>query len=104
MQPAPSPLASLAPVLAIFVIFYFLLIRPQQKRAKEQEQMLKALKKGDRVLTSGGLYGTITNLKGQELELKIAENVKVSVSRSSVAQVINPSAAETQPAQDAVPA
>ncbi|MBI4060392.1 MAG: preprotein translocase subunit YajC, partial [Elusimicrobia bacterium] len=58
MQPAPNPLMNLAPIVAIFVIFYFLLIRPQQKQQKEHERMLKDLKTGDKILTAGGLYGT----------------------------------------------
>lgn len=88
MQPgAPSPLASLVPVLAIFAIFYFLLIRPQQKKQQELDAMLKALKKGDRVLTSGGVYGVITALRGQDVELKIADDVRVLVSRSYISRL-----------------
>lgn len=88
MQPAPNPIISLIPILAIFLIFYFLLIRPQQKQMKAHQSMLNSLKKGDRVLTSGGLYGTILAFKGNDLELKVAENVKVLVARSSVSSVV----------------
>ena len=84
---APSPFASLVPIIVIFAIFYFLLIRPQQQQAKEHEKMLANLQKGDRVLMNGGFYGVITAFKGQDLELKIAENVKVVASRSSVARL-----------------
>lgn len=87
MQPTPNPIVSLIPILAIFLIFYFLLIRPQQKQMKTHQAMLNALKKGDRVLTSGGLYGTILAFKGSDLELKIAENVRVLVARSSVSKI-----------------
>jgi len=93
MNPAqPSTLMSLFPMLSIVAIFYFLLIRPQQKQAKEQEKMLQALKKGDRVLMNGGFYGTIIGLRGQDLELKIAENVKIFASRAAVARLANPGA------------
>jgi len=88
LQNQPSPLTSLAPILLIFGIFYLLLIRPQQKKMKERDRTLNALKKGDRVLMNGGIYGTILGLKGNDLELKIAENVKVQVSRSAVSQLI----------------
>ena len=92
MTPAQPPLlVSLAPVIAIFVIFYFLVIRPQQKQMKEHKRMLEALKKGDRILTSGGIYATVVSLRGPDLEVKIAENVKVLMSRSSVTRLANPS-------------
>ena len=91
MNPAQPPLiVSLAPVIAIFLIFYFLVIRPQQKQMKEHKEMLEALKKGDRVLTSGGIYGTIVSLRGPDLEVKIAENVKVLMTRASVTRLANP--------------
>jgi preprotein translocase subunit YajC len=98
MQPgAASPLASLIPVLAIFAIFYFLLIRPQQKKQQELEAMLKALKKGDRVLTSGGVYGVITALRGQDLEMKVSENVRVVVSRSFISRLAPETSDEKTP-------
>ncbi len=89
MNPVPpSPLVSLVPILVIFAIFYFLLIRPQQQQQREHEKMLADLKKGDRVLLSGGLYGTITGFKGADLELKIADNLKVLAARSCVARLV----------------
>ena len=87
MQPTPNPLINLAPIVAIFVIFYFLLIRPQQKQQKEHEQLLKNLKTGDKVLTTGGLYGTITGFKGEDLEVQFSQTVKLTLARSAVAQV-----------------
>jgi len=87
MQPHPNPLTSLIPVVLIFGIFYFLLIRPQQQQQKEHEKMLASLKKGDRVLTTGGLYGVITGLKGTDLELKVADNLKLLVARSAIARL-----------------
>lgn len=98
MQPNPNPIMSLVPIVAIFIIFYFLLIRPQQKQANEQQKMLEALKKGDRVLTTGGLYGTIVGIKGNDLEVKFAENIKLLVSRSAVAKLVNEAPAEVSPA------
>ncbi|MFH1724153.1 MAG: preprotein translocase subunit YajC [Elusimicrobiota bacterium] len=86
---SPSPLAGFIPILFIIGIFYFLVIRPQQKQMKEQRRMLELLKKGDRILTGGGVYGTIVSLRGPDLELKIADNVKVLVTRSSVSKLAN---------------
>jgi preprotein translocase subunit YajC len=88
-QPAgwQSLVASLMPMVLIFVIMYFLLIRPQQKRAREHEQMLSQLKAGDRVLTSGGIWGTVTAVKDKTFMLRIADGVVVEVSRTSVASV-----------------
>ena len=74
------------PLLLIFIVFYFLLIRPQQKKQKEHRQMLEALKTGDQIVTSGGLYGTIVGFgEDNRVVLKIAENVKVEVGRSFIA-------------------
>jgi len=89
MPPAPNPILNLAPIIAIFVIFYFLLIRPQQKQQKEHEQMLKDLKTGDKILTAGGLYGTITGFKGDDLEVQFSQTVKLTVARSAVSRVVN---------------
>jgi preprotein translocase subunit YajC len=72
-------------MLSIFVIFYFLLIRPQQKKAKEHRQFLENLKRGDRVMTSGGLCGEIITLSDQILTLEIADKVRVDVGRANVA-------------------
>lgn len=75
------------PFILIFVIFYFLLIRPQTKRAKEHRSMLDNLKKGDKVTTQGGIYGVVESLDTTTVTLKIAENVKIKVSRSSIASL-----------------
>lgn len=83
---SPSPLAGFVPLIAIFLIFYFLVIRPQQKQQSEHQKMLEALRKGDRIVTTGGLHGAITALRGPDLEVKIAENCKVVISRSAVAK------------------
>lgn len=73
---------------AIFAIFYFLLIRPQQKQRRERERMLSALKKGDRVVTTGGLHGTIVGLNEHSVILKIADQVKVEVDRAAVGRIV----------------
>ncbi len=86
----PSPLVNFMPIILIGIIFYFFLIRPQQKQAKERQKMLAGLNKGDKVLTTGGIFGVINNIKGDELEVKIADNVKVTILRSAVASVVNP--------------
>ncbi len=84
--------ASVVPQLlffaAIFAIFYFLLIRPHQTQRREREQMLAALKKGDRVVTTGGLHGTVVGLNEHSVILKIADQVKVEVDRAGVSRVV----------------
>ncbi len=72
---------SLLPLVLIFGVFYFLLIRPQQKKAKEHQQLLSDLKKGDLVVTSGGIQGKITGLTDRVVTLEVAENVRIKVSR-----------------------
>jgi preprotein translocase subunit YajC len=74
-----------APIILIFVVFYFLLIRPQQKKAKEHQQYLTALKKGDRVITGGGIHGVIAGLTDTVVTLEIAENVRIKISRAAIA-------------------
>jgi len=76
-----------APILLIMVIFYVLLILPAQRRQKQTQSMLSALKNGDKVITTGGLYGTIVGLEGDTLQLRIADQVKVKVARSAIAGV-----------------
>lgn len=88
MQPQANPILGLVPMVAIFGILYFLLIRPQQKQQKAHDKMLEGLKKGDKILTSGGFYGTIIGIKGTDLEVRFAENVKLTVARSAVAKLI----------------
>ena len=73
------------PLLLIMVVFYFLLILPAQRRQKKTQQMLMALKNGDKVITNGGIYGTIVGLENDAVQLRIADQVKVKVSRSAIA-------------------
>lgn len=81
-------LIGLWPIVLIFVIFYFLLIRPQQKKQKQHQKMLESVKKGDRVVTSGGVYGTVVGVKDNVVVLKIAENVKVEFAKSAISHII----------------
>jgi preprotein translocase subunit YajC len=88
--------AGFIPLILMFVIFYFLLIRPQQKRSKEHRQMISNLKKGDRIITSGGLHGRITGMDESTLTVEIADKVRVKVARGNVANLAQP-AAQSQP-------
>ncbi|MGI6656693.1 MAG: preprotein translocase subunit YajC [Desulfobulbus sp.] len=80
-----SALVQFVPLILIFVIFYFLLIRPQQKKAKEHQQYLANLKKGDRVVTGGGIHGQITGLTDTVVTLEVAENVRIKVTKAAIA-------------------
>ena len=81
-------LMTFLPMIAIFVVFYFLLIRPQQKRAKETRAMLDALQKGDEVITAGGIVGKISKLNEQYATVEIAPNVEISVQRAAISQLL----------------
>jgi preprotein translocase subunit YajC len=83
-----NQLIGFLPIVLIFGVFYLLLIRPQQKKQKELKAMLENLKKGDAVITSGGLYGKITGLTDQVLTLEIADKVQVRVSRGAIAGMV----------------
>ncbi len=94
----PSLVQSMLPLLLIFVVFYFLLIRPQQKKMKQHKAMLVALRRGDRVVTGGGIIGTLTKVINEnELQVEIADGVRVRVERSQVAGVL----AKTEPVDKA---
>ncbi|MEM6440040.1 MAG: preprotein translocase subunit YajC [Pseudomonadota bacterium] len=99
-QAAGDPLggfASFVPLILIFVIFYFFLIRPQQKRAKEHRTMLDALRRGDQVVTQGGIIGKVSKVKDDdEVEVEIAEGVRVKIVKATIAQVVS----KTEPAND----
>jgi preprotein translocase subunit YajC len=80
-------LVSLIPFLLIFVLFYFMLILPQQKRQKKSKEMLEALKKGDKVVTSSGIWATVTNLGKDTVTLQIADNTKIKIQKEYVARI-----------------
>ena len=85
------------PLVLVFVIFYMLLIRPQQKRMKEHQAEIAAVKKGDRVVTGGGLIGRVTKVGDTEVEVELAQNVRVQALKSTLSQVVDPTA---KPAND----
>src|SRR6202451_2036591 len=85
LQAAPSGIALFLPLILIMVIFYFLMILPAQRRQKKVNEMLSALKNGDKVITNGGIYGTIVGLEGDTVQLRIAEQVKMKVARNAIA-------------------
>lgn len=85
----PGFLTSLLPLILIFAIFYFLLIRPQQKRQKQRNAMLADLKKGDKVVTIGGIHGTIHDITEERVTLKVSDTTKLVFERSAVNAVKN---------------
>ena len=84
----PNPLASFLPIILIFIIMYFVLFRPQMRRQKEQRRLVSSLKTGDRVLTSAGIHGMITNVKDTTVTVKVADNVKIEMEKSAVTNVL----------------
>jgi len=90
-------LAPLIPLILIFGVFYFMLIRPQQKQAKLQQMFLNDLKTGNKIITKGGIYGTITGLTDTVVTLEIADNVRIKVSRSAIGSPITKEGAAPAP-------
>jgi preprotein translocase subunit YajC len=90
-------LVGILPWLLIFVIFYILMIRPQQRRVKEHQAAIAAVKKGDEIITGGGIRGKVTKVGDDEAEVEIAQGVKIRVVKSTISQVISPNA---KPAND----
>lgn len=88
-------LVQLLPFVLVFAIMYFLMIRPQQRKVKEHRAMVEGLRRGDQVVTSGGLIGKVTKVADSEVEVELAPNVKVRVVRSTISQVVS----KTEPAE-----
>ncbi|MDP3730807.1 MAG: preprotein translocase subunit YajC [Candidatus Omnitrophota bacterium] len=84
MNQMASPLMNLMPIILIFVVFYFLLIKPQKKAQNDHKKMIASLKKNDEVITAGGIHGTIVNVKEHTVTLKVDDNVKVEVQKSGI--------------------
>ena len=84
----PGPMMTIFPFILIFVIMYFMVIRPQQKKGKEHQEMLKKLKRNDEVMTSGGIYGKVIDLKDAVVTLEVAPNVRIRVARPQIATVV----------------
>lgn len=84
----PQQIAGLLPMIIFFAIFYFFLIRPQQKQRKERQSMLGALRKGDKIVTIGGIHGTLTDVKEHVVRLKVADNLELKFNREAVGYVV----------------
>ena len=84
----PNPLINFLPLILIFIVFYFLLIRPQQKQQRDQEKMQKGLKKNDEVVTSGGIHGTVVNVKETVVTLRVTDDVRIDVDRSCIGRLV----------------
>lgn len=91
---APSALGTIPMIIGMFVLFYFLLIRPQQKKINEHKKMVEALRRGDKILTYGGIYATISKVEDDLLQIEIAPDVKVKLDKSMVSGVVS----RTEPA------
>jgi preprotein translocase subunit YajC len=93
-QPASRPqgsfLTAMIPFILVFVIFYFLLIRPQRMKQKKHQEMVELLKPGDKVITAGGIHGTVMGVQKDKIELKVASNVKVDIAKNSIAVILTP--------------
>jgi len=91
-----SMLGALVPFILVFVIFYLLIIMPQRKRQKKHQGMVEALKAGDRIVTTGGIFGTVMGVQKDRLELKISANVKIDITKSSVAVILEGQQGQTE--------
>ncbi len=91
----PSILSSMAPLILIFAVFYFFIIRPQQRKLKEHQNLLNSLAKGDQVVTSSGIFGSITKVDEQDnmIFLEIADQVRIKVRKEAISEVLNPKTA-----------
>lgn len=88
-QQTGNPLFSFLPLILIFVVFYFLLILPQQRKQKQHQKLMDSLQKGDRVITSAGIYGTIANMKDQIVSVVIADGVKIDIDRGHIVSKVS---------------
>ena len=95
-QAAPDAIMQMVPLVMILAVFYFLLIRPQQQKAKEHEDFVKGLKRGELVVTSSGLFGRIVELKDEDVTLEIAPNVRVRYERSKIAGAVKANTAASK--------
>jgi len=86
----PSMFGALIPFIIIFVIFYFLIIMPARKKQKSHQQLLSSLKGGERVITAGGIFGTVTRVMDDRIELEVDKSTKIQVAKSSISSVIDP--------------
>jgi preprotein translocase subunit YajC len=96
----PGPLVTILPFILIFVIMYFMVIRPQQKKAKEHQELLSKLKRNDEVMTSGGIYGKVIDLKEAVVTLEVAPNVRIRVHRPQISAVLTADKATAKEGKD----
>lgn len=96
-----NPLGMFLPMIVIFVLFYFMLIRPQRRQQREHQQRLSQIKSGDEIVTNGGIHGLITNVADRTVTLKIADNVKIKIERQCVATILKKSDEPEAAAEDA---
>jgi preprotein translocase subunit YajC len=96
----PGPVITMLPFVLIFVIMYFMVIRPQQKKAKEHQELLSKLKRNDEVMTSGGIYGKVVDLKETVVTLEVAPNVRIRVHRPQISAVLTAERATTKEGKD----
>ena len=96
----PGPIVTILPFILIFIIMYFMVIRPQQKKAKDHQDMLSKLKRNDEVMTSGGIYGKVIDLKERVVTLEIAPNVKIKVHRPQISTVLTAEKASAKEGKD----
>lgn len=87
-QAAPNPIMQLMPLALIFIIFYFLIIKPQKDKAKQHQNTIASLKKNDQIVTAGGVHGTVINVKEKTLVIRIDDNVKIEIDKSAVGRLI----------------
>lgn len=90
-----SPMSLIFMIIAIFAVMYFLMIRPQQRQKRQHQDLLSNLSKGDKVITIGGIHGTVTGIKDNTVIVKIADNVKVELNRSSISKVVSSKSSKT---------
>ena len=96
----PGPMMTIVPFILIFVIMYFMVIRPQQKKAKEHQELLSKLKRNDEVMTSGGIYGKVVDLKEAVVTLEVAPNVRIRVHRPQISAVLTAEKTTTKEGKD----
>ena len=94
---APSPLAMLFPFAVMFLIFYVLVFRPQAKARKAHEEMVKNLKKHDEVVTAGGMFGTVVNVRPNSVTLRVDENVRLEIEKSAITRLVKSRGTEVEP-------
>ena len=92
----PSMISALIPFVIIFVIFYFLIIMPSRKKQKNHQALLASLKGGERVITAGGIYGTVVRVMDDRIEVEIDKNTRIQISKTSISAVVQPGSEETK--------